>query len=571
MSGSREERVYASLPKLGSDLEIAQSIPLRPIGEIASACGLEGNELRRCGPHMAKINHWAFDRVRGNPQGKLILVTAMTATRAGEGKTVTAIGLGQALSHLGHQQITCLREPSLGPTFGFKGGATGGGMSQMLPMDDINLHFTGDIHAIGSAHNLLAAMVDNHIYHGNDLGIDPQQVVWRRVMDLCDRQLRFCETGLGGKFDGMPRLSGFDITAASEVMAVVALAEDRADLEERLGRMVVAYRHSDEPVFAKELGCVPAMVALLKDAINPNIVQTGEHTPVLVHCGPFANIAHGCSSVRASKLALQLADYVVTEAGFAADLGAEKFLHIKCRQSGLQPSVAVLVVSCRALKLHGGVPYEEVEHLNAEALVRGLENVRIHLENLRLLGVPVVVAVNRFPSDGHAELDSVFSWCEEQKVPAALSEVAVFGGRGGEDLAKKVLALADGEKASWNPLYQLEDPAQQKIECLAKQVYRAEGVDFTPEAERSIERLERNGFATLPICVAKTQLSISDRKDQLGAPGPYRLRVVDVGVSNGAGFLVVKTGKILLMPGMGKTPAAQRIGMRPDGQLFGLS
>ncbi|MCB1135533.1 MAG: formate--tetrahydrofolate ligase [Chlamydiia bacterium] len=564
-------RTYTKLPKLTSDLEIAQQAVLKPIAEIAAPLGLGQDDLFSYGPHVAKVTEAAVSRARQNPRGRLILVTAMTATRAGEGKTVTTIGLGQALGRMGHKHLVCVREPSLGPTFGFKGGATGGGRAQVLPMESINLHFTGDIHAVGIAHNLLAAMIDNHIFHGNELGIDPKQIVWRRVIDLCDRQLRHCDTGLGTRFDGVPRKTGFDITAASEVMAILALAEDLADLENRLGRIVVAYREDGTAVYARELDCVPALCALLKDALQPNLVQTIEHTPVLVHCGPFANISHGCNSVRATKLGLHLADYVVTEAGFAADLGAEKFLNIKCRQAGIWPDAAVLVVSCRALKLHGGVEFEDVGMENLEACKRGLDNVRVHIENLGALGVPVVVALNRFPSDTDAELDLVQDWCEEQGHPHALSEVAALGGEGGEELAKAVLSIMDQGRGQAQYLYSPDQPIAEKMQALASQIYRAQGVDYSEEAQGDIKRLEQLGLDHLPICTAKTQLSISDQPKILGAPGDYRLKVQRVGLSNGAGFLVVQTGKILLMPGMGKETGAHRIGIAADGRLTGLA
>lgn len=559
------------MPALPPDIKIAQTRKLRPIEEIGKAIGIFPEELRHYGPHIAKIGEATIGRVRNGRDGKLILVTAMTATASGEGKTVTSIGLGQAFGKKGLKHVVCLREPSLGPTFGFKGGAAGGGMSQALPMEEINLHFTGDMHAITTAHNLLAAMVDNHIFHGNELKIRKDGVVWRRVLDLCDRQLRNCEVGLGTKYDGFPHPSGFDITAASEVMAVLSLAKDRKDLEERLARMVVAYDEWGKPVFAGSLDCVPAMAVLLKEALQPNLVQTIEGTAVLLHCGPFANIAHGCSSVRATALGLKLADYVITEAGFAADLGAEKFLNIKCRQAGLEPSAAVVVVSCRALKLHGGVAQEQVNEENVAALREGLANVRVHVENLRKFGVPLVVAINRFPQDTAEELDEVRRFCEETKVASALSEVAAFGGEGGLELADAVIDLIENQKTTYEPLYSINLPVKSKIEILAREIYRADGVDYKERAEQSIQRLEANDLAGLPLCMAKTQLSISDDKKILGAPENYRLTVSDVQVSNGAGFIVVKTGKVLLMPGMGKHPAVERIGIDKDDQVYGLS
>ncbi len=566
-------RQYSTLPHLAPDIEVARAAKLLPIGEVARAAGFRDDEIEPYGSTKAKINDRAFQRLAGAPDGKLILVTAMTATRAGEGKTVTSIGLAEALGKLGVRHMLALRQPSLGPTFGIKGGAAGGGRAQVMPMDEINMHFTGDIHAVTSAHNLLAAVLDNSIYHGNPLRIDPERVAWRRAMDLCDRQLRHIELGMGDKADGFPHKSGFDITAASEIMTTLALADDLRDLQERLGRIVVAYTREDQPVFARKLNVVGSLVALLKDAIQPNLVQTIENTPALIHCGPFGNIAHGCNSVRATRLALKLADYVVTEAGFAADLGAEKFFDIKARLAGLRPAAAVMVVTCRALKMHGGVDYENLKAENVEAVRRGLANVRVHAENLLKFDVPVIVAINRFPQDTPAELDTVFEFCEAQGLPAALSEVAARGGAGGIDLARRVIEAIEANGAHGRPLktlYPLDAPVKAKIATVAREIYRTDGIDYTAEAEHQIDRLERLGLARLPICMAKTQLSLSDNPKLLGAPTGWRLKVREVRVSNGAGFIVVVTGSVLLMPGMPEHPATEKITVDEAGNIHGL-
>lgn len=559
------------LPRIPADIDIAQDARLEPIGKVAAALGLDEGDLDPYGKAKAKIRPEVWERVRDRPDGKLILVTAMTATRAGEGKTVTSIGLAQGMGQLGLKHCLCLREPSLGPTFGIKGGAAGGGYAQVLPMEDINMHFTGDLHAITAAHNLLAAVVDNSVYFDNPLDVDPERILWRRVMDLCDRQLRRCEIGLGGKSSGFPHRSGFDITASSEVMAVTALARDRADLEARLGRMVVAYNRAGQPLYARDFDCVGAMSVLLRDALLPNLVQTTEHTPALVHCGPFANIAHGCNSVIATKLALKLADYVVTEAGFAADLGAEKFFGIKCHQAELNPAAVVVVVTARALKMHGGVEKEDLGEENLDALRSGLENVRVHLENLAKYGVPTVVAINRFPQDTEAELRAIEAFAREQGVEAEISEVAARGGLGGVALARKVQAVADANTGRFRPVYDPKAPIRDKLEALAREIYRADGVELEEGAEAKIAELEAQGFGELPLCVAKTQLSISDDPKRLGAPSGWKLRVRDLKVSNGAGFVVVVTGTVLLMPGMPRNNAAARIGMSEDGRIHGLS
>jgi len=567
-------RQYVKPPSLRSDIDIAKSIILKPIIDIGQQCGIASDGLELYGSYKAKVKDTVFKKYKDNKNGKLILVTAMTATRAGEGKTVTSIGLSQALSHKGLNQMLALREPSLGPTFGIKGGAAGGGYAQVLPMEDINMHFTGDIHAITSAHNLLAAVMDNHIFQGNQLNIDPDKVIWRRVLDLCDRQLRNAEIGMGSRFDGFPHASGFDITASSEVMAIMALAEDLTDLEKRLNRIVVAYTKKDQPVYAEQLDVVGAMLVLLKDAIAPNLVQTAENTPALIHCGPFANIAHGCNSARATKLALKLADYVVTEAGFAADLGAEKFMDIKCRIAGIRPNVAVFVVTCRALKMHGGVDIKDINNENLDALQLGMCNLKVHVENLSKFNTPVVVAVNRFPKDTPAELDAVFAYCKTINVEAALSEVAAFGGKGGVELADKVLAaidLYDGKHNPFEYLYNEKTSIKEKIDIIATQIYRADGVDYDAVANDTIKRLEKLGFDKKPICMAKTQLSISDDPKKLGAPTAWRLTVRDLKVSNGAGFIIAITGKMMLMPGMPKQPATANIGIDASGEIYGLS
>lgn len=563
-------RRYEPLPEVPSSIEISQTARLKPIEAIAEAAGILPGELEPYGRNKAKVSLDLFERLQDHPDGKLILVTAMTATRAGEGKTVTSIGLAEALGRLGVSHLLCLREPSLGPTFGIKGGAAGGGYAQVLPMEDINMHFTGDLHAITSAHNLLAAVVDNHIHHGNERGIRQDSVVWRRVMDLCDRQLRNCEIGLGSKFDGFPHPSGFDITAASEIMAILSLSRDLKELRERLERVVVAYDHWGKPVFARDLNCVGAMCVLLKDAIKPNLVQTYENTPALIHCGPFGNIAHGCNSLIATRMGLKLADYVITEAGFAADLGAEKFLNIKCRQGGLTPAAAVLVASCRALKMHGGVPAEALGEENVEAVERGCENLRVHIENLWKFGLPQVVAVNRFPQDTPAELDAVMEFCHEMGVLSEVSEVAARGGEGGIALAKSVMNLIETRTTRYQPLYDVSAPIKKKIAVLAGEVYRAEHIEYKEQAEQMITRLENNDLDKLPLCMAKTQLSISDDPKKLGAPKGYTLTVNDVKISNGAGFIVVITGKILLMPGMPKVPSVEKIDIDADGRIHGL-
>lgn len=539
-----------------------------PMEKVARAANLEPNEFEMYGRSKAKVTHEAWKRVQGGADGKLILVTAMTATRFGEGKTLTSIGLAQAFGKLGINHLLALRQPSLGPTLGMKGGAAGGGYSQLVPMEDINLHFTGDFHAITSAHNLLAACTDNVVHHGNRLGIE--KITFPRVMDLCDRQLRVVEAGLGASADGFPHRTGFIITAASEVMACMALASDMVDLEARLGRIIVGWRGDQSPVFAREIGCIGAMMALLRDAFRPNLVQTLEGTPALLHCGPFGNIAHGCNSVVATRLSLKLADYVITEAGFAADLGAEKFLHIKCEQAGIWPTASVLVVSCRALRAHGMPEGQDWQAPNVEALRAGLSNVRVHVENMGKFGIPVVLCVNRFQHDTLEELEAVGDFARAMGIPFAVSEAAAFGGEGATALANEVLAVCGKSPSRKKRLYEVDQPIATKIEILAREIYRADGIDLEPAAIESIRKLEANGLDKLPLCVAKTQLSISDNAKLVGAPTGWRLRVRDVTISNGAGFLVVLAGKMLLMPGMAEHGAFENIGLDVNGNIDGL-
>ena len=565
------EEQYSELPSIPSDIEISQNAVMKPIAEIAPQLGISNDDLEQFGKYKAKIENNVWESVKDRPDGKLILVTAVTPTPAGEGKTCTSIGLAQAFGQLGVKHALALREPSMGPTFGIKGGAAGGGYSQVLPMEDINMHFTGDLHAIAAAHNLLSAVLDNSMHFDNPLKIDPEKVTWRRTIDLCDRQLRNGEIGLGSKFDGFPHKTGFDIVAASEVMTIMALAADIEDLRERLGRIVVAYNTSGKPVFARELNCIGSLCVILKDALKPNLVQTCEHTPVLVHCGPFGNIAHGSNSVSATRLALKLAPYVVTEAGFAADLGAEKFVNIKCRQAGLKPNGAILVATIRALKFHGGVEKDELSTENLNALKTGCENLRTHAENVQKYGLPVVVAINRFPTDTLEELEIVRKFCDDMGVQSSLSEVVAKGGEGGIDLANKIKKIVDENPGTPNFYYKNSDPIKSKIETIAMEIYRADGVDYTEEAEKSIKILEENGLADWPICMAKTQASLSDDPKKRNAPRAWRLQVRDVKVSNGAGFIVALTGKMMLMPGMPRESAVQKIDIDQNGRITGLS
>ena len=550
-----------------SDIEIAQEATLRPITEIAAGLGLDDADVIPYGRYKAKINHRLAEQ--GGKQGKLILVTAISPTPAGEGKTTTSVGLADALCALGKKTMLCLREPSLGPVFGIKGGAAGGGYAQVVPMEDINLHFTGDIHAIGTANNLLAAMIDNSIQQGNPLHIDPRRITWKRCMDMNDRQLRFIVDGLGGKANGTPREDGFDITVASEVMAVFCLASSLHDLKERLARIVCAYTYDGQPVTAGQIGAAGAMAALLKDAIDPNLVQTLEHNPAIIHGGPFANIAHGCNSVMATRLSLSLADYVVTEAGFGADLGAEKFLDIKCRAAGIAPSACVLVATVRALKSHGGVAKADLNQPNPEAVRAGLANLGRHIENMKDgFGLPVVVAVNAFPTDTAGEQAIVSDYCAQMGVPCVLSEVFAKGGEGGKALAEAVLGILEDRPIQFT--YPLEASLREKIEAVAGKIYRADGVDYSPAAAKALDELTAMGYGSLPVCIAKTQYSFSDNAALKAAPTGFRMTVREVRLAAGAGFVVVICGSIMTMPGLPKTPAAVNIDVTDDGRITGL-
>lgn len=556
------------MPQHKSDIEIAQETPMLPIVDVARRAGIREDLLEPYGRYKAKVNSRLL---ADTPErGKLVLVTAINPTPAGEGKTTTSVGLADALNQAGHKAMLALREPSLGPVFGIKGGAAGGGHAQVVPMEDINLHFTGDFHAISAANNLCAAMLDNHIKQGNELGIDPRRVVWKRCVDMNDRQLRHVVDGLGGVADGMPREDGFDITVASEVMAVFCLASGISDLKERLSKMIVAYTFDRRPVTVHDIHAEGAMTALLKDALLPNLVQTLEHTPALVHGGPFANIAHGCNSVEATKTALRLADYVITEAGFGADLGAEKFLDIKCRKSGLFPNAVVLVATVRALKYNGGVPKAELGSENLAALEAGLPNLLRHVDNLKgVYGLPVVVAINAFPTDTASELDLIEKACKAHGVDVALSEVWAKGGKGGQSLAEAVLRLCE-RSSEPKYAYDLGESLEQKMASIATKIYHAEGIDLTPAAAKQIQQLESLGFGELPVCMAKTQYSFSDDPSRLGAPEHFRITVREVRVSAGAGFVVCLTGNIMTMPGLPKKPAAENIDVREDGRIVGL-
>jgi len=550
-----------------TDIEIAQSAQMLPISKIAKNLGIPAAALEQYGNYKAKI---VPSELPERKPGKLILVTAINPTPAGEGKTTTSVGLADALHRMGKKTCLALREPSLGPVFGVKGGAAGGGYAQVVPMEDINLHFTGDFHAIGAANNLLAAMLDNHIYQGNALNIDPRRITWRRCVDMNDRQLRFVTDGLGGRVNGVPREDGYDITVASEIMATLCLAEDLADLKARLSRIIVGYTYAEEPVTAGDLKAAGAMTALLKDAMKPNLVQTLEHTPAIIHGGPFANIAHGCNSVVATKMAMQMADYCVTEAGFGADLGAEKFLDIKCRYAGLTPDAVVIVATVRALKYNGGVPKAELGQENLEALEKGLPNLLKHVENItKVYGLPAVVAINRFTQDTDAELEMVRAACAKYGVNVALSEVWGKGGEGGLELAQEVMKLFR-RKNKFAFSYPLDLSLRQKIEMLSQRVYGADGVDFTAAAAKELDRLEKLGFGGLPVCMAKTQYSLSDDPKKLGRPTGFRITVSKAKVSAGAGFVVVQTGEIMTMPGLPKVPAAEGIDVDAEGRITGL-
>ena len=554
-----------------TDIQIAQEATLQPITKVAEQLGVTEDDLELYGKYKAKFSQDLIKRVQNQPDGKLILVTAINPTPYGEGKTTISIGLSQALCKLGKKAVCTLREPSLGPCFGIKGGATGGGYAQIVPMEDINLHFTGDFHAIGAANNLLAAMLDNHIHQGNALGIDPRSITWKRCVDMNDRQLRSVVDGLGGKMNGVPREDGFDITVASEVMAVLCLSTSLSDLRERLGRIIVGYSYSGEPVTASDLHAQGAMTALLRDAIKPNLVQTLEGTPAFVHGGPFANIAHGCNSVMATELSLRLSDYTVTEAGFGADLGAEKFLDIKCRAASLVPDAVVIVATVRALKLHGGLDRSALVEENIEALGRGIPNLLRHVSNIKnVYGLPCVVAINRFPTDTDAEIDYIISRCRELGVNTKLSTVWADGGAGGEELAREVVRLCEREQGGFEYSYGLELGIADKVRTVVRRIYGGEDIDITPAASKQIARLEELGFGGLPVCIAKTQYSFSDDPKKLGAPEDFRITVKNVRVSAGAGFIVVLTGDIMTMPGLPKSPAAERIDINENGHIVGL-
>ena len=553
-----------------TDIEIAKEAVMKPIGEVAEKLGISSDELELYGKYKAKLSDELWDRIKDNEDGKLILVTAINPTPAGEGKTTVTVGLGEAFERLGKKAVIALREPSLGPCFGVKGGAAGGGYAQVVPMEDLNLHFTGDFHAITSANNLLSALLDNHIKQGNALGIDTNQIVWKRCLDMNDRVLRNVVVGLGSSADGVVREDHFVITVASEIMAVLCLANDMKDLKERLSRIIVAYSFDGKPVTAGDLNAVGSMAALLKEAIKPNLIQTIEHSPAIVHGGPFANIAHGCNSVRATKTALKLADYVVTEAGFGADLGAEKFLDIKCRMAGLKPSAVVLVATIRALKYNGGVDKKELGAENLDALKKGIVNLEKHIENLKQFGVPVVVTLNKFVSDTEAELKFVQDFCEDRGCDFELAEVWEKGGLGGEELAKKIIATIESKASNYAPIYGDELSIKEKIEAICTKIYGAAGVDFAPAADKMIKKIEALGFGRFPVCMAKTQYSLSDNAALLGRPEGFRVTVREAYVSAGAGFVVVLTGNIMTMPGLPKAPAAFNIDVDDDGNIVGL-
>jgi len=553
-----------------TDIEIAQESQMQPIFEIAKGLGIDERYLEQYGKYKAKIDYNLLNEYKSKPDGKLILVTAISPTPAGEGKTTTTVGLADGLRKIGKQAVVALREPSLGPVFGVKGGAAGGGYAQVVPMEDINLHFTGDFHAIGAANNLLAAMLDNHIYQGNTLGIDPRRITWRRCVDMNDRQLRFVVDGLGGRVNGMPREDGYDITVASEVMAVLCLASDIADLKQRLSRIIVGYTYAEQPVTAGDLHAEGAMTALLKNALKPNLVQTLEHTPAFVHGGPFANIAHGCNSLLATRMALKVGEYAVTEAGFGADLGAEKFLDIKCRMAGLKPAAVVVVATVRALKHHGGVPKDQLNVENLDALEKGLPNLLQHVSNIKnVFHLPCVVAINAFPTDTKAELDLVEARCKELGVNAALSEVWAKGGEGGKALAEEICRIAE-QPNEFSQSYELDLTIEEKISAIVKQVYHGEGAVLTPQARQQAQKLTELGFGGLPICMAKTQYSFSAHAALLGAPSEFTVTVRNLKVSAGAGFIVALTGDIMTMPGLPKSPAAERIDVDENGKISGL-
>lgn len=553
-----------------TDIEIAQQAKMLKIKDIAEKLGVQDDELEPYGHYKAKISQAYIDRQKDKPDGKLILVTAINPTPAGEGKTTTSIGLSEGMQKLGINSVLALREPSLGPVFGIKGGAAGGGYAQVVPMEDINLHFTGDMHAITAANNLLCALLDNHIQQGNALGIDQRQIQMKRCLDMNDRALRNCIVGLGTRLDGIPREDHFQITVASEIMAILCLAADLDDLKKRLGNILVAYTFDGKPVYARDLNATGAMTALLKDAINPNLVQTLENNPAIIHGGPFANIAHGCNSVRATKLAMKLGDYCITEAGFGSDLGAEKFFDIKCRYAGLKPDCVVLVATIRALKYNGGVPKAELTTENLDALKKGIVNLQTHIENMKKFGVPVVVAINHFYTDTEAEIEYIKTFCNEMNTPVAFSDVFLKGGEGGIELAKAVVEAVEKNESNFKPIYDEKLPIKEKLSIIAKEIYRANGVIFTAKAEKEIAKIEELGFGDIPVCVAKTQYSLSDDPAKLGRPENFEITVRDVKLSAGAGFVVALTGDIMTMPGLPKVPAANNIDVATDGTISGL-
>ena len=553
-----------------SDIEIAQQAKMQKITDVAAKLGISEDDIELYGKYKAKLSYDLIRRVKDKKDGKLILVTAITPTPAGEGKSTTTVGLAQGLGKLGKKVIVALREPSLGPCMGIKGGAAGGGYSQVVPMEDINLHFTGDFHAITSAHMLLAAMLDNHIQQGNALNIDPRRIAWKRVVDMNDRELRNIVVGLGGKAHGVPRQDGFDITVASEVMAILCLASSLHDLKERLAKIIVAYDYNGNPVTAGQIKAQGAMAALLKDAVKPNLVQTLENVPAIIHGGPFANIAHGCNSVMATQTGMKLADYTITEAGFGADLGAEKFFDIKCRYAGLKPDATVIVATVRALKMHGGVPKTDLKTPNVEAVKKGLVNLEKHIENVKKFGVPCVVAINIFAQDTAEELEAVREHCAKHGVNVALSDVFAKGGEGGIDLAKEVIALADSGESKFAPIYPLDMSLKGKIETIAKEIYGADGVNYTKEADKALKEFEELGYGNLPICMAKTQYSFSDDPALLGRPSGFKITIRNCRIAAGAGFIVVLTGDVMTMPGLPKVPAAEKIDVTDDGVISGL-
>ncbi|WP_263282513.1 formate--tetrahydrofolate ligase [Schnuerera sp. xch1] len=553
-----------------TDVQIAQQAKMLPIVEVAKKIGLEEDDLIQYGKYKAKVSLDVFKKFKDKEDGKLILVTAINPTPAGEGKTTINIGLAMGLNKIGKTAITAIREPSLGPSFGIKGGAAGGGYAQVVPMEDINLHFTGDLHAITTAHNLISALLDNHIHHGNELNIDPRRIVWKRVLDMNDRALRNIVVGLGGKANGVPREDGFDITVASEIMAIFCLAEDLQDFKERVARIIVAYKYDGSPVYVRDLKAQGAVALLMKDAINPNLVQTLENTPALIHGGPFANIAHGCNSMQATKLGLKLADYTITEAGFGADLGAEKFFDIKARFGDLNPDATVIVATVRALKHHGGAKKGELENEDLDALAEGVENLEKHIENVNKFGVPAIVAINRFPTDTEAELNLLMEKCQALGAETVLSEVWAKGGEGAIDLAEKVVKTCETKESNFKPIYDSEESIKAKIDKIAKEVYGADGVEYTKKCEKKIKQIENLGLDKKPICMAKTQYSLSDDPKLLARPKGFKITVRDINVSNGAGFLVALTGNIMTMPGLPKVPAANNIDILEDGEIVGL-